>query len=61
MLGKVLESCHSIVVQVIHFSSVVKLGVAPFLPTNAMHVPNSLELPDKRGKKESHSSTCYNG
>ena len=33
MLGKVLESCHSIVVQVIHFSSVVNLGVAPFLPT----------------------------
>lgn len=45
--GKGLECRHSIVVHVIHFSSGAILWVAPFLPTNAMQLPNYLKPHEK--------------
>ena len=49
-----------IVVHLIHFSSGAILWVAPFLPTNAMHLPIYPEPHVKPRTKENRSPTCYN-
>jgi len=61
MWGKGFEYHHSIVTHVVHFSSGGTPWAAPFLPTNAMHLPNYLKPPMKLRAKESRFPTCYNG